>query len=344
MLNGFPRNDVGISKFQILLDAPTIRWDLGQGHGRVTLYGARTLANPTNMIPGHYFLCVVQDSTGSRTLTYPATFKFTSNIPPTLSTGHDREDILSFECDGTYLFFVGIVKHVMNTTPDPGYSDNIVLWFSADEEAYVDNGTTLAVNNDTVYRWGDRSDNLFDAIQATASYRPTFKTNIVNSLPVIRFDGVDNVLPIPSSLAGTGDNLSFFIVAIPDGTSPIGMFDSGDEDSIRQFDSGQWDWFSGSPYTSVSLANTNPVLLEFIHTMAPNRSVTFYKNGTYVDVQNTSDSSTTLWENLAALGAINFGYAFYDGDMAEFILFKEALSTTNRQAVETYLKTKYGIT
>jgi hypothetical protein len=85
-------------------------------------------------------------------------------------------------------------------------------------------------------------------------------------------------------------------------------------------------------------------LIELVHSLSPNRSVTLYKNGVFVVTEPTSDSSTTLWETLAALGSINFGYDFYEGDIAEFLLFKEALSTTNREAVETYLMTKYGLT
>jgi hypothetical protein len=77
--------------------------------------------------------------------------------------------------------------------------------------------------------------------------------------------------------------------------------------------------------------------------MAPNRAITYYKNGTWVSDNPTGDSSTTLWETLAAIGSINFGYDYYDGDIAEFILYKEAVGTTTRQDIETYLKAKYGI-
>jgi hypothetical protein len=241
------------------------------------------------------------------------------------------------------MYFLNIVLGLTNTDPTLGYLTNLQLWFKADVQAYSDNGSTLCVDNDTVYRWDDQSGNSFDCIQATASYRPTYKTGIINSKPVVRFDGVDNVLPIPSSLAGTGDDLSFFIVIKPDDTSPIGIWDSGDEDSIRNFSTGQWDWFSGSPYVSMSLADTNAVLLEFIHTMAPNRNIEYYKNGVWVSSNPTSDSSTTLWEALAALGSINFGYDYYDGDMAEFLMYKEAVSSGNRADIETYLKSKYGI-
>ena len=338
-------NPGGPPGFQILTPGTTIDWDLSDGSARVTISGEMTMNNPTNLGEGeHYFLSVVQSpNVGTNTLLWDDLYKFADNTPPTLSIYKGREDIIPFECDGTYMYGMGIVKNLTNQALDLEYLTNLVLWFKADAEVYSDNGSTLCTNGDTVYRWDDQSGNSFDATQTTAGNRPTYRTNIIGTKPAIDFDGVDNVLAITSDLDGTGDDLSFFIVIVPDDTAPIGIFDSGDEDSIRNFSTGQWDWFSGSPYVDMDLGDTNPVLLEFIHTMAPNRAITYYKNGTWVSDNPTGDSSTTLWETLAAIGSINFGYDYYDGDIAEFILYKEAVGTTTRQDIETYLKAKYGI-
>ena len=331
--------------FQTLTPGTTIDWDLSLGSARVTVSGEMTMNAPTNLGDGeHYFLSVVQYSgVGNNTLLWDDTYKFSSNTPPTLSVYKGREDIIPFECDGDYMYGMGIITNLTNEEPDLEYLTNLVLWFKADAQVYSDNGTTPCTNGDTVYRWDDQSGNSFDAIQTTSTNRPTWRTNVIGTKPAIDFDGVDNVLAITSDLDGTGDDLSFFIVIVPDDTAPIGIFDSGDEDSIRNFSTGQWDWFSGSPYVDMDLGDTNPVLLEFIHTMAPNRAITYYKNGTWVSDNPTGDSSTTLWETLAAIGSINFGYDYYDGDIAEFILYKEAVGTTTRQDIETYLKAKYGI-
>src|SRR5574343_1369214 len=49
-------------------------------------------------------------------------------------------------------------------------------------------------DGDAVATWEDSSGNNRDASQATGANRPTYKTNIVNSLPVVRFDGSDDYL------------------------------------------------------------------------------------------------------------------------------------------------------
>ena len=54
-----------------------------------------TFTAPTN--PGNFLLMMVQDGTGSRTATWPATVKWPNNgTAPTLSTGGGEIDIISF--------------------------------------------------------------------------------------------------------------------------------------------------------------------------------------------------------------------------------------------------------
>lgn len=84
---------------QTLTDAATINWNARAGrHAVVTLGGNRTLALPTNFVPGYiYCLEVIQDGTGNRTLSYVSNFKFESGTPPVLSTTAGAVDLLFFE-------------------------------------------------------------------------------------------------------------------------------------------------------------------------------------------------------------------------------------------------------
>jgi hypothetical protein len=331
--------------FQELTPGATIDWNLLYGSARITISGEMSMNSPTNKGAGsHYFLSVVQDSNiGDNTLLWTNAYKFANNIPPVLSTYKGREDIIPFECDGTYMYGMDIIHNLSNQDMTLEYLNNLVLWFKADSNAYSDAGITLCEEDDPVYAWVDNSMNGNNAIQVTLGSRPTYKENIINGKPVIRFDGANDVLPIPGDLTGTGDFLSFFMVIIPSTTTPIGIFDSGEEYSIRNFDSGQWDWFSGSPYVNMGLSNTDPVILEFVHTLDGSRNVEYYKNGILISSNPSGSTDTTLWGTLAAIGSINFGYAYYTGDIAEFILYKEAVNEVHRQDIELYLKAKYGI-
>lgn len=89
-----------------LTDAVNISWDLEDNQvASVTLEGNRTLDNPTNMKDGAtYILTVKQDGTGTRTLAYGSAYKWPEGDAPILSTGINDIDILTFVCDGTYMY------------------------------------------------------------------------------------------------------------------------------------------------------------------------------------------------------------------------------------------------
>lgn len=93
------------STSQTLTDAATIDWDMNSGEvATVTLGGNRTMAAPTNLKKGTYILHVIQDGTGSRTITWNSVFKWSFAVAPTLSTGAGKRDIISFVSDGTNLY------------------------------------------------------------------------------------------------------------------------------------------------------------------------------------------------------------------------------------------------
>jgi hypothetical protein len=87
---------------QTLTDGATIStWNCALGQkAKVTLGAAgRTMAAPTNMVEGTtYFLWVIQDATGNRTITtWNAAFDFGAAGAPTLTTTASRADLLTFE-------------------------------------------------------------------------------------------------------------------------------------------------------------------------------------------------------------------------------------------------------
>ncbi|NDD75721.1 MAG: hypothetical protein EBZ40_12220 [Gammaproteobacteria bacterium] len=96
-----------------LTDGTNIAWDLSQNQvAIVTLAGNRALSNPTNQVNGAvYILVVKQDSTGSRTLSFGTTYKFPSGTAPTLSTGANKVDVLTFISDGTNLYGVSSLNY-----------------------------------------------------------------------------------------------------------------------------------------------------------------------------------------------------------------------------------------
>lgn len=92
-----------------LTDAASIAWDASLGQvAKVTLGGSRTFAAPTNLQTGAmYSVFLIQDATGSRTVSWNTAFAFTGGTAPTLSTAANAVDQIAFRYDGTKLREIG---------------------------------------------------------------------------------------------------------------------------------------------------------------------------------------------------------------------------------------------
>lgn len=92
-----------------LTDGATITWDVGSSPvAKVTLGGNRTLSAPTNGLTGQFIsIAVIQDGTGSRTLTWNSAYEFTADTAPTLTTTINKADLFVFKYNGTVWHEVG---------------------------------------------------------------------------------------------------------------------------------------------------------------------------------------------------------------------------------------------
>ena len=85
-----------------LSDASTVTWNaLTQSVAKVTLGGNRTIGLASGGISGAFIsILVIQDGTGSRTVTWNAAYEFTGNEAPTLTTTADLGDLFVFRYNG----------------------------------------------------------------------------------------------------------------------------------------------------------------------------------------------------------------------------------------------------
>jgi hypothetical protein len=93
-----------------LTDGATVSWDVSTDPiAKLTLGGNRTLSAPSNPVgSGQYIsLLVIQDGTGSRTLTWNAIYEFTADTAPTLTTTASYGDLFTFRYNGTKWLEVG---------------------------------------------------------------------------------------------------------------------------------------------------------------------------------------------------------------------------------------------
>lgn len=97
------RKDVknGVTEITTASDAATVTFDLTQSkYHKVILGGNRTLALTGGVVGQSFVIKLVQDGTGSRTVTWFANITWPYDVVPTLTTTINRADVFGFFCTG----------------------------------------------------------------------------------------------------------------------------------------------------------------------------------------------------------------------------------------------------
>jgi len=83
-------------------DGATVTFDLSQGNlQKVTLGGNRTLAVSNVSVGQCFIIKLIQDATGSRTVTWWSGISWAGGSAPTLTTTANKADVFGFVCTGT---------------------------------------------------------------------------------------------------------------------------------------------------------------------------------------------------------------------------------------------------
>lgn len=175
-------------------------------------------------------------------------------------------------------------------------------------------------------------------LSATGS--PTYRTGIINGKPVVRYDGADDFHQ------GTFTTISqpneTFLVAAARSTATGNnevLLDGGSrlEQSLYQTGSGDWTWRSGTANTD-GTADTSFHLYDLQWDGA---SSVYRIDGTQIGTGDAGTNNLTGL-TLGAFAASAFSYGPYD--IAEVFNYSNALSTSERGSLESYVETEYGIT
>ena len=92
-----------------LTDASTVSWNaITQPVDKVTLGGNRTIGAASGGVAGAFVsIVVIQDGTGSRTVSWNAAYEFASDTAPTLTTTASKGDLFVFRYNGSKWLEVG---------------------------------------------------------------------------------------------------------------------------------------------------------------------------------------------------------------------------------------------
>ncbi len=228
----------------------------------------------------------------------------------------------------------GLVVKGFSPTDVPG----LELWLRADKITGLNDG-------DAITTWSDQSGQGNDATQATADYKPTYKVNILNGQPIVRFDGSDDWLDMPDvdgstlimvaeaptsgyqyydqMITGTGTNVS---PAFRRTATEVYLYHN------RMSGGG-----GGDTYTfEVSSASGFNIIVATLGSNIFNG----YANGTNTNVDQSCPKSPGVYTAIGATPAGEYHAAF---DCAEVLTYNNVISDADRQKIERLLSIRYGI-
>lgn len=246
----------------------------------------------------------------------------------------------------------------------PGQVDNNTLWLDAGRAVFSDAGTTLATNTQSVQQWNDVSitngtSNAINVTQTTAANKPTWQTGIVNGQPIVRFDGSNDDMTKASVLDSTLFNTN-------EGTIFIVEYQNSAKTVNVPF---CWGCPATSNHVAAVLTDTDQLMLEFRNSTAGVGNVSVaqpagWDNAFHISglVRNTSSIATisvdgtqllsasqtgTLTGSTSAtvtIGTAADGFPYYfRGDLAEIIIYRRAVTSTESDKITCYLSKKYAI-
>jgi len=190
--------------------------------------------------------------------------------------------------------------------------------------------------------WPDLSGNGRNAT-AGAGQQPLIVANAINGRQARRFDGINDYFQSASALAtttGTIFAVSQFtdMVVVDRAIFQVGTNATKASVGLSIHNNRARKSFIFGSTDIVGTATTNATSMCCVFNSSGN---TYYQEGTLVGSVSVTGISCGAGFTVGSLRDGSFT-TFYKGDIAEVLVFPTALSTTNRQAVEAYLRTKWG--
>ncbi len=219
-------------------------------------------------------------------------------------------------------------------------SNNLALWLKADAITGVAGGSGIS-------SWSDSSGRNNNGTQANnITNKPVWVTNALNGLPVVRFSAVSNQwFDLPSFfLSGTTNDELFVVlkvaVANPGATRALWQLGTGDYAAVGYPDlNGNIVEGAGSTGNRNLGKPAQPLNQYHVFEVAgQNGFWAAWINGVLL-----ANDTGNGYGSAGAVALCRSGNNFFDGDVAEALVFSRTLTTAERLTVNTYLNAKYGL-
>lgn len=239
----------------------------------------------------------------------------------------------------------GVIKIVRekNVTIRKNVDDisNLVCWL----DASVLSGT----DGSDVTTWTDLK-NSYNFV-GTGTAKPTLQVNEQNGKNVVRFDGTNDVLSAGDiEVHDNSRGLSIIAVVRPNvhkRMTIVGKYNtSGDnrqyafgDDVNYLFETGAW---SSATNAHATMTQNKFQIYEMI--WEPGSPMQLYINGVLQDAGSSNVNDIYDGTSNLKIGCADYTYAgYWDGDMAEIIIYSDAISSTERKLLRDNLSLKWNI-
>jgi prepilin-type N-terminal cleavage/methylation domain-containing protein len=248
-------------------------------------------------------------------------------------------------------FRLKTAQNLTQSSPVSSIKD-LVLWYETSlESSFLDSEEEDGLPVTTWYDINPQSSFKNNAVQATATNQPSFRANVFNAaIPSVRFDGTDNFMTFDGTIL-VNSNYTIFVVEQRRDNGAENYFIGGttevansnlllgyrDTDTITQSH-----FANDSDLDITAYSAPTPRIHTFLFSTTAGKS--YWMNGGTSADDSEPTQTTALIANSGASIARYSNLGYYNGDVAEIIIFTRALKTEERQAVEAYLSKKYAIT
>lgn len=208
-----------------------------------------------------------------------------------------------------------------------------VLWLDADDPA--------TLPNSPVDTWLDKSGLDNDASQATGANRPTLATWPLNSRTTLEFNGTSHFLTLgnPASLQLDTDFTLFTVSHIVDNISQNAIYSkNGAYFCNRAWDT--VDYFvevGGDSSGYIIGAGSQAVISSWV---VNSSAMNLYVGGVLAGSDTLAITSQLF--NIG-VGGVEYYSAFFTGYISEIVVYSSGLGAVDRQALEGYLASKWGL-
>jgi prepilin-type N-terminal cleavage/methylation domain-containing protein len=248
---------------------------------------------------------------------------------------------------------ITVAQNLTQSSPVPSIKD-LAVWY----EASMDKSFNDAEESDQtpVTTWYDnniQSSFKYDFKQATVANQPKYSEGIINSLPALKFDGVDDHM-VATTVGIAGKGFTSFIVGqrvAYGGTFQVslaglaaGQNDDTNSGSVVAFADFGTSFISGTSLQWFNNGvthpgNGSPYILDTVFNGTTNY---IYINGLVGSAYNITTSFIIDSLRVGCKYSTAPAY-FLNGYVSEVIIYSRALNTEERKAVESYLSKKYAI-